>query len=185
MAKMAIERVELVACGMGQRLVEHHTWPYTLIETALPNILYLHHILWWKRLTALRANVSPFPLLMQGVFCCLRSSFFPPCTYVQGNACQGCFFEAAAYMCMHFRTLGCFVFSHTLGCFLHAFVSVSFSEYKSVLERLHTHAPKHTKHIHVHVHARAHLNTHSIKRHTCKRAQYEMTTVGQNHIYTV
>jgi len=32
---------------------------------------------WWGRLTALRANVSPFPcLLMQRVFCCLRSFSF-------------------------------------------------------------------------------------------------------------
>jgi len=31
---------------------------------------------WWGRLTALRANPSPFPELMQGVFSCLRSSSF-------------------------------------------------------------------------------------------------------------
>jgi len=31
--------------------------------------------LWWGRLTALRANASPFPYLMQGVFCCLCSFF--------------------------------------------------------------------------------------------------------------
>jgi hypothetical protein len=32
--------------------------------------------LWWGRLSALRANVSPSPSLMQGVFCCLRSFSF-------------------------------------------------------------------------------------------------------------
>jgi len=31
---------------------------------------------WWGRLTALWANVSPFPELMQGVFCCLSSFSF-------------------------------------------------------------------------------------------------------------
>ena len=35
----------------------------------------IKNTLWWGRLTAHRADVSPFPWLMQGAFCCLRSFF--------------------------------------------------------------------------------------------------------------
>ena len=38
--------------------------------------LVFFFLCWCRRLTALRANVSPFPSLMQGVFCCLRSFLF-------------------------------------------------------------------------------------------------------------
>jgi hypothetical protein len=40
------------------------------------SFIYQDGLHWRGRRTALRANVSPFPYLMQGVFCCLRSFFF-------------------------------------------------------------------------------------------------------------
>ena len=40
--------------------------------------------IWWGRLAALRAKVSPFPQLMQGAFCCLRSFSF------LFRACRAC-----------------------------------------------------------------------------------------------
>jgi len=41
------------------------------IPEAKWEINYIHF--WWGRLTVLWANVTPFPQLMQGVFCCLHS----------------------------------------------------------------------------------------------------------------
>jgi hypothetical protein len=63
-----------------------------LQRTRPPLVFFFPFFLWWGRLTALWANVSPFPQLMQGVFCCLSIfSFlffsFAPCVWLGRALC--------------------------------------------------------------------------------------------------